>query len=241
MKSFIKDRKFIIFLVSILGIFCIVSLVFASPSDWPRSPLFGTELTDETELPEFIGYIYEWGIGLGGIIAFVALLIAGFLYISSAGNPSAMQDAKDRIFSAGIGLGVLLGSWLILNTINPQLTQLQLPPFEPGEIIEITATSTDMFSIDSKPCAEAMIKARTETTFKPEKCTSLTIETDATFDIQGYTKDGEATSCAGFVNLFSGTKCETAVATYILSGEGGLVEDASVDETIQTVKLVVPK
>ncbi|MFH1423408.1 MAG: pilin [Candidatus Nealsonbacteria bacterium] len=93
--------------------------------DWLPSPR-GTELTGES-LTNLIQYLYEWGIGIGGFLAFIALIIAGFQYLTSSGNAGRMKDAMDRIKSAGMGLVLLFGSFIILNTINPQLTDLTMP------------------------------------------------------------------------------------------------------------------
>lgn len=93
---------------------------------WPDSPL-RSKLNEKTDIPGLIKYIYDWGISLGGFAAFIALVIAGVQYLTSAGNAGKMKEAMDRIRSAGLGLVLLLGSVLILNTINPQLTKLKMP------------------------------------------------------------------------------------------------------------------
>ncbi|MEK9135138.1 MAG: hypothetical protein AAB451_02465 [Patescibacteria group bacterium] len=78
-------------------------------------------------LPQYIKYIFNISIILSGLIAFGVLVYAGFRYLTSAGNMAAIQDAKERISGAALGLSVLLGSYLILTTINPQLTFFDLP------------------------------------------------------------------------------------------------------------------
>ena len=98
----------------------------ALETTWPPSP-FGTQLTSCAVLTDMVRYFYEWGIFLGGLAVFISLLIGGFLYLTSAGNPARMSDAKDRIFSALIGLVLLFSIYLILNTINPELTMLGQP------------------------------------------------------------------------------------------------------------------
>jgi len=227
--GFIKNKKFIIFLI-ILGVFCIGQVVFAKElaAGWPPSP-FGTKLDEKSEIPAFIGYLYEWGISIGGLAVFIALLIAGFQYLSSIGNPATMREAKDRIISALLGLALLLGSWLILNTINPQLTKLQLPPFEPGEILPITAsTITNTFDPDEmknleelKPCEGAKItRARKDTiTLTVTTCRGFTaaesIITDELFTVTGYDKEN-ATSCIGYVVLYATGACNTRVGAYTL-------------------------
>ncbi|MBU4480794.1 hypothetical protein KKH59_00575, partial [Patescibacteria group bacterium] len=100
-----------------------LSIVFALEVDWPPSPM-GTDLTDSSTLTNLTQYLYEWGIAFGGLAAFIALLIAGFMYLTSVGDPQKMADARGRIIWALAGLVLLLAAWLVLNTINPDLTAL---------------------------------------------------------------------------------------------------------------------
>jgi hypothetical protein len=78
-------------------------------------------------LPEYILAIFNFSLMVIGLVAFVALLYGGFRYLTSVGNPAAINDAKDQIFSAFLGLIILFSSWLILNTINPELIILGEP------------------------------------------------------------------------------------------------------------------
>lgn len=61
-------------------------------------------------------------LSIGAMIAVVSLVFAGITYIISevVGRKAA---AKRRITASFIGLGLLLTSWLILYTINPNLVQ----------------------------------------------------------------------------------------------------------------------
>lgn len=93
---------------------------------YPIVPEVPTPTTVETELPNYVKYIFNFFIWASGFIALVVLVIAGFQYLSSAGRPEVLKDAKNRIFSATTGLLLLLSSWLILTTINPQLTNLKI-------------------------------------------------------------------------------------------------------------------
>jgi len=103
--------------------------VLALETAWPDSPLSpGFTLKDNSTLTDMVRYFYEWGIFIGALAVFISLLIGGFLYLTSMGNPARMAEAKDRIFSAVIGLVLLLAIYLILNTINPELTILSLNP-----------------------------------------------------------------------------------------------------------------
>jgi len=77
-------------------------------------------------LPDLIRYIYLFSIGIVGMVALLFIIIGAFKYVTSAGNPSKAQDAKDQIFSAILGVILLLASVLILRTINPDLVSLSL-------------------------------------------------------------------------------------------------------------------
>jgi hypothetical protein len=100
--------------------------IYALELNWPVSPQ-GTALTDSTDLTGFIQYVYEWGITLGAVAVFYSLVMGGFKYLTSTGSPDKMRDARDQIISAFSGFLLLLSSFLILNTINPDLTELKIP------------------------------------------------------------------------------------------------------------------
>ena len=122
-------RKKLLLSLIILVILGFSFEVLALETTWPDSPLSpGFTLTDNSTLTDMVRYFYEWGIFIGGLAVFISLLIGGFLYLTSMGNPARMTEAKDRIFSAVIGLILLLAIYLILNTINPELTVLTLNP-----------------------------------------------------------------------------------------------------------------
>ena len=98
MKEAIKNRKIILGLLTVIGI-SLSSAVFALQTTWPSSPTGEIQLTDNSDLTDLIQYLYEWGITLGGLAVFIALIIAGVQYLGSVGDPGAMREAKGRIIS----------------------------------------------------------------------------------------------------------------------------------------------
>ena len=116
------QKKFLIIFLLLFGTLVINFTTFAIT--WPSTPS-GIRLDPtNSKLPDFIKYIYEWSLALGGLSIFIILVIAGIQYLTSTGNPGQITIAKERIKSAILGLILLLGSFLILNTINPILTSL---------------------------------------------------------------------------------------------------------------------
>ncbi len=81
-----------------------------------------------TNPAQYIVGIYRFSLGIGGLMAMGIIVFAGIKRIVSAGNTAAISDANDMIKNAVLGLVLLLGAFLILNTISPRLTQLQLKP-----------------------------------------------------------------------------------------------------------------
>jgi len=64
-------------------------------------------------------------LGLGGLLALFMLVISGYRYMTSGGNAQQVESAKDTFTSALTGLIVLLIGFILLNVINPDLTNLR--------------------------------------------------------------------------------------------------------------------
>lgn len=117
----------IIFII-LLCVICIFSFsaVFAADFDY-KYPWAG-----ETTPAGLVNKIYLYALGVVGAIAMGVLVYGGILHTISAGNSSKQQDAKEWITGAIWGLALLLGAYLILWTINPDLVSLKDP--EVGKI-----------------------------------------------------------------------------------------------------------
>jgi hypothetical protein len=80
----------------------------------------------------FISNFYQFALMIGGILAFGVIVYGGIRYMTSAGNPSGQSEAKEWIYAALLGLLLLVGAYFILEVINPQLLQLNLPTLNPA-------------------------------------------------------------------------------------------------------------
>ena len=74
------------------------------------------------DICDFIDGLYKYSIGLIGILAGLGIAIAGVIWVTAAGNDSKIKEAKSWIGSSLLGLTLALLSFLILGTINPELT-----------------------------------------------------------------------------------------------------------------------
>jgi len=66
----------------------------------------------------FIGFILRWAIGIGGGIAFLLIIYAAFMTMTSQGNPERLKAGQELLTSAIAGLIMLIFSIFILNLIG---------------------------------------------------------------------------------------------------------------------------
>lgn len=83
----------------------------------------------------FIANLYIFALIIGGLLAFGIIVFGGIKYMASAGNPSGQGDAKEWIESALLGLLLLVGAYFILDVINPQLLNINLPTLTAVNIV----------------------------------------------------------------------------------------------------------
>jgi len=67
---------------------------------------------------QFFGDILRWSVGIGGGIAFLLILYAGFMVMSSAGDPTRLKAGQELLTSAISGLILLIFSIFILKFIG---------------------------------------------------------------------------------------------------------------------------
>ncbi len=142
-----KFKKIAVSLVLLLFLaFIGFSFVSAQLTPEVKYPKIGTkEITETTSLGDYISYIFSLGIIVGVLIAIGVLIYGGFLFLSSTGKPEQLKEAQDRIFAAFLGLIILLGSYLILATVNPQLTiiKTELVSLDRGVVLTDTIPPPD--------------------------------------------------------------------------------------------------
>lgn len=85
----------------------------------PLEPLPGQRGTP-TNFCTLLNLVFQVLIYMGGLIAVLFLVLGGISYMVSE-VVDKRSLARDRIKAAVWGLAVLLGAWIILNTINPAL------------------------------------------------------------------------------------------------------------------------
>lgn len=140
-----------LFIVLILSSFAF-ALLSAATSAALEYPLPGLQNPQNPTPCDYIRALYIFGLGIVGALAVTAIAVGGFLYMTGQ-----VQKGKDYILSALLGLLLLLGSWLLLNTINPDLAKLKCdlpkgaaaPPPTPTPTPPAGPAPDNQFSFDS--------------------------------------------------------------------------------------------
>lgn len=84
----------------------------------------------------YIKAVYKFLVGISGMLAVIVMMAGGYYWLFAGGNAGRVTQAKEYIGGAIMGLALALGSYMILNLINPDI--LQLEPIRVGSIPEIT-------------------------------------------------------------------------------------------------------
>ncbi|HYE22322.1 MAG TPA: hypothetical protein VD998_01890 [Verrucomicrobiae bacterium] len=77
---------------------------------------------NQGQLGRCVSQIYLWSLGVAGILGVFMGVIGGYLVITSAGNAERATRGKSYLYSSILGIVLLLGAYLILSAINPDLT-----------------------------------------------------------------------------------------------------------------------
>jgi len=119
--------------MSILAVLSCAGLIYAQDSDssleleYPTLGGMQGPQSTSVKLTTYIRYLYNFAIISGGLIALLSLIYGGFRFLTSTGNPAAITDARGQILAGFLGLVVILGSYIILNELNPDLISLRTP------------------------------------------------------------------------------------------------------------------
>jgi len=85
-----------------------------------------TSVGGEQIFANYLSSLIPFILAAAAMLAAVQIIVGGIEYALSEAITDK-SDAKDRMMSAITGLALALVSFLILNTINPELVKLQLP------------------------------------------------------------------------------------------------------------------
>ena len=131
-------------IVALIGIFCVPLLVAAQIEYQPLAGIPGVTTGTQPSFAAYVNALYSLAITGAAMFAVIKIVLAGVKYMTSS-LVSGKEDAKGDILGALLGLLIILGTFLILNTINPNLTIIRIEPPE-----QIRYNPTEQRSADSR-------------------------------------------------------------------------------------------
>lgn len=182
-----SQRTTVLLLFILLGV-----LLSGSPAEAQRPYTLIVPLGGERQITggpaQYLQILYSFSLGLGAFLAMLMIVWGAVAYTISAGNASRQEDAKDRITNAVYGLVLLLGAYLVLQLLNPQLVALRNP-----DIAAIPPSST----LSPSPLSGTIAIHPFITEFHPPFCLQNILSWDAlsvrppptSFAIEGARRD----------------------------------------------------
>lgn len=84
---------------------------------------FGNKLPTNVDIPTFLGKILGSVLGFTGTIFFVLVIVAGLMWMTSAGNEERVKRAKQILIAAVIGLIIVMSAYAITSFIGTNLAK----------------------------------------------------------------------------------------------------------------------
>jgi len=110
---------------ALLFIVLLPSVAFAQSGTPTSTTGFENLCARGVPLPNCIQNIYLLSLGLGSVIALFMLVLAGYKYMTAAGNAQQVESAKESFAAAFIGLIIIFIAFILLNLINPDLVRFR--------------------------------------------------------------------------------------------------------------------
>ncbi len=105
-------------LLSLIATF-LPGVALAAPVTYTLMAPIGS-LPASVTLKQYMNGMFETIIGLAGMLAVIMIVVCA-IRLMGTGSVSGKSEAKQCIWNAIFGVLLAIGSWILLNTINPQL------------------------------------------------------------------------------------------------------------------------
>src|SRR3989344_648027 len=110
------NKKIIIWFAVFLAVFAVASAA--------SEETVGARSGPPNDWLSYAKFIFPFALSTAAVLSVIMLIIAGLEMMTA--SEGMRSDAKEKIQNALFGLAVALGIYLILNTVNPALLNLQI-------------------------------------------------------------------------------------------------------------------
>jgi hypothetical protein len=120
-----------LFALIFVFLFIAVAGTHALELQYPEVKTINGNLTinEDTTPTGYVVYVFYFLVALAGIIAFMVVVWGGFNLFMAGGEPGKVQEAKNKILGAFVGLLVLFSIYIILGTINKNILEVKVEAF----------------------------------------------------------------------------------------------------------------
>lgn len=139
---------------------------FVPLADFSGSPRL-QDVYQSKDLPEFMSKLFYAAIAAGAILAVLRLAYAGFTYMASD-LPGVKSNAKEIIGETLLGLFLLLGIWVILRQINPQILNLNVN-IKPASFTRPSSSASPSGGTPSEPEPSRFVGPPADTPVTPSE------------------------------------------------------------------------
>ncbi len=84
----------------------------------PHAYAVKTDLGDYNTIGDFATAILNWAQPIIAVLAGIMLIVAGYFYLTSGGNPEQIKLAKEIVLGVVLGLALLYLASLLFSTIG---------------------------------------------------------------------------------------------------------------------------
>lgn len=128
--------------------------------------LAGNNPVTDNLFGQWVDTVYRFCMWLAITLAIFMMMVGGFLWVIAGGSPQRVENAKSYITSAITGLVLALTSFLLLQTVNPQLVV-----FKP-----ITPKTPTGLADSGCCCFQGLYDKRVIRACSPDKCENMVCE-----------------------------------------------------------------
>jgi hypothetical protein len=107
-------------IIASAALFSGAGTVFAAASGWSTSNYSSMGLPSGS-ISSIISGVVMWALGIFGFIAIIGFVVSGVMYLTAAGDDTAMKKAKNQMQWSLIGVIVGLIGYVIIYAVNAML------------------------------------------------------------------------------------------------------------------------
>jgi hypothetical protein len=192
-------------------------------------------------LVDYIVAIYRYGLIIAAVFTVIAFMISGILYLSAGGLPENISKAKKISFSAITGVILLVFSYLILYTVNPNLVELKPLVIDTMQADALNYVQTDFGSPGTPKNPKALADTTFDTLFQNY---AACLPTDwRILKVMAYKEsalDPNVVNSKGFTGLFQTKQefCESTLNKYpTMKAKCNNLTDPDVNTAVGTMML----